>query len=168
MRAAPCLSTWSCSGWGLPCRLCCQSRGALLPHHFTLTGCIARRRRYIFCCTGRRLTPPRHYLAPCPTEPGLSSMRINTHSGCLANSPPTSVRRRAPRDKRRRNRQSARSASAARYNALRSCPVQRAATWAALDGPKASDSSRSNLSVSIGGGGACRAPPSTMTNSPFC
>ena len=27
----------SCSGWGLPCRPCCQVRGALLPHHFTLT-----------------------------------------------------------------------------------------------------------------------------------
>ena len=28
---------WSCSGWGLPCRRCYQRRGALLPHHFTLT-----------------------------------------------------------------------------------------------------------------------------------
>ena len=25
------------------------------------------------CCTCRRLTPPRRYLAPCPMEPGLSS-----------------------------------------------------------------------------------------------
>ena len=30
-------------------------------------------RRFIFCGTFRRLTPPRHYLAPCPLEPGLSS-----------------------------------------------------------------------------------------------
>jgi len=30
-------SIWSCSGWGLPCHCCCQQRGALLPHHFTLT-----------------------------------------------------------------------------------------------------------------------------------
>ena len=30
----------SCSRWGLPCRPCCQGRGALLPHRFTL----ARRR----------------------------------------------------------------------------------------------------------------------------
>src|SRR5512147_1298610 len=29
---------WSCSGWGFPCHVCCQARGALLPHHFTLTG----------------------------------------------------------------------------------------------------------------------------------
>ena len=28
---------WSCSGWGLPCRPCYHVRGALLPHHFTLT-----------------------------------------------------------------------------------------------------------------------------------
>ncbi len=31
-------------------------------------------RRYLFCCTFRRLTPPRCYLAPCPVEPGLSSL----------------------------------------------------------------------------------------------
>ncbi len=31
-------------------------------------------RRYIFCGTFRRLTPPRRYLAPCPVEPGLSSI----------------------------------------------------------------------------------------------
>ena len=30
-------------------------------------------RRYTFCCTFHRLTPPRRYLAPCPAEPGLSS-----------------------------------------------------------------------------------------------
>jgi hypothetical protein len=28
---------WSCSAWGLPCRQNCSCRGALLPHHFTLT-----------------------------------------------------------------------------------------------------------------------------------
>ena len=30
-------------------------------------------RRFAFCGTFRRLSPPRHYLAPCPLEPGLSS-----------------------------------------------------------------------------------------------
>ncbi len=30
-------------------------------------------RRSTLCCTFRRLTSPRHYLAPCPMEPGLSS-----------------------------------------------------------------------------------------------
>ena len=28
---------WHCSRWGLPCRPCCQGRGGLLPHRFTLT-----------------------------------------------------------------------------------------------------------------------------------
>ena len=61
---------WSCSEWGLPCHSCYQERGALLPHPFTLT---SRGWRFPFCCTGRRLTPPRRYLALCPVEPGLSS-----------------------------------------------------------------------------------------------
>ena len=51
---------------------CYQSRGALLPHHFTLT-CSKMSWRYAFCCTSRRFTPPRRYLAPCSMEPGLSS-----------------------------------------------------------------------------------------------
>jgi len=33
----------------------------------------SRHRRFAFCCTVRGLAPPRHYLAPCPMEPGLSS-----------------------------------------------------------------------------------------------
>jgi hypothetical protein len=52
---------------------CYQPRGALLPHPFTLTGACALRRSTL-CCTFRRLTPPRHYLALCPMEPGLSSL----------------------------------------------------------------------------------------------
>ena len=31
-------------------------------------------RRFVFCGTFRRLTPPRRYLALCPLEPGLSSI----------------------------------------------------------------------------------------------
>jgi hypothetical protein len=31
------LPIWPCSDWGLPCHDCCQSRGGLLPHLFTLT-----------------------------------------------------------------------------------------------------------------------------------
>jgi len=50
-------------------------RGALLPHLFTLTCALAGHRRFAFCCTGRQLTLPRRYLAPCPVEPGLSSTR---------------------------------------------------------------------------------------------
>ena len=33
-------------------------------------------RRFAFCCAVRRLAPPRRYLAPCPSEPGLSSMHL--------------------------------------------------------------------------------------------
>ena len=57
-----------------PAAECCHPRGALLPHHFTLTGTMALR-RYIFCGTFRRLAPPRRYLALWPMEPGLSSQR---------------------------------------------------------------------------------------------
>ena len=60
---------------------CYQPRGALLPHPFTLTGSglpsltirHLELRRFAFCCTFRRFTPPRRYLALCPVEPGLSS-----------------------------------------------------------------------------------------------
>jgi len=65
---------------------CYHARGALLPHHFTLTG---RIRRYPFCCTFRRLAPPRRYLAPCPAEPGLSSG--NESQRLLGRLPPTRV-----------------------------------------------------------------------------
>ncbi len=51
-------------------------RGALLPHPFTLTCALAGHRRSALCCTGRQLTLPRSYLALCPMEPGLSSMRL--------------------------------------------------------------------------------------------
>jgi len=75
-------SIWSCSEWGLPCHYCYQQRGALLPHHFNLTctpGSKTRgHRRYVFCCTFRRLTPPRCYLALCPVEPGLSSVSLQS------------------------------------------------------------------------------------------
>jgi hypothetical protein len=38
------------------------------------------------CCTCRRLTPPRRYLAPCPVEPGLSSplKHINMNRAAIA------------------------------------------------------------------------------------
>ena len=56
---------------------CYQSCGALLPHPFTLTFHFSEKKRYwrrsTLCCTFRRFTPPRRYLAPCPMKPGLSS-----------------------------------------------------------------------------------------------
>src|SRR5262249_20190387 len=64
----------SCSRWGLPCRLCYQRRGALLPHPFTLT--LLRQGyggRFAFCCTVPGVAPAGGYPAPCFLEPGLSS-----------------------------------------------------------------------------------------------
>jgi hypothetical protein len=82
-----CPPIWSCSRRGLPCHFRYRKRGALLPHHFTLTAVPRESRRYIFCGTFRRLAPPRRYLAPRPAEPGLSSPHINDlGSDCLADS----------------------------------------------------------------------------------
>ena len=80
--------TWPCSGWGLPCH------AALAPHavssYLTVsplprTSCDAVR-RFVFCCTFRRLAPPRRYLAPCSVEPGLSSARSSRDAVVLADS----------------------------------------------------------------------------------
>ena len=79
---------WPCSRWGLPCRPCCHVRGALLPHHFTLTCATLSggTSAVSFCCTFRGLAPPRRYLAPCPKEPGLSSAFREKYSDRLADS----------------------------------------------------------------------------------
>ncbi len=49
----------SCSRWGLPCRPCCQGRGALLPHRFALargTGPVLHG-RFVFCGTVPGVAP---------------------------------------------------------------------------------------------------------------
>jgi len=66
-----------CSRWGLPCQSCCQSRGELLPHRFTLA---PRAGRSILCGAFRRVSPPGHYPAPSlhgvrtflPGDPGIT------------------------------------------------------------------------------------------------
>lgn len=40
----------------------------------------ADHRQFALCCTGRGF-PPRRYLAPCPMEPGLSSLRPSPRRG---------------------------------------------------------------------------------------
>src|SRR5688572_8633690 len=65
-----CFPIWSCSVRGLACHTCCQLRGGLLPHLFTLT---RFPKRYVFCATIRRVAPPGYYPAHCPVEFGLSS-----------------------------------------------------------------------------------------------
>lgn len=76
---------WPCSRWGLPCRpvtrLAVRSYRTISP----LPRALAGRSAVSFCCTFRRLAPPRRYLAPCPVEPGLSSafFRMTRLSGRL-------------------------------------------------------------------------------------
>src|ERR1700744_3096663 len=53
-RAAPEFPIWPCTRWGFPCRVACASRGALLPHLFTLTVGLAPNGGLIFCGTFRR------------------------------------------------------------------------------------------------------------------
>ena len=65
---------WPCSRRECLAGPVARTRGALLPHPFTLAG-RANGWRSALCCTCRRLAPPRDYLAPCPVEPGLSSSR---------------------------------------------------------------------------------------------
>ena len=67
---------WSCSEWGLPChKLLPVARCALTApfHPYLILLLLKGHRRSTLCCTFRRLTPPRHYLALYPAEPGLSS-----------------------------------------------------------------------------------------------
>ena len=87
---AACPPIWPCSKRGLPCRRVlpptrCALTAPFHPYRHLLAKAL---RRFAFCCTFRGLTPPRHYLAPCPVEPGLSSMptREGGHRGCLADS----------------------------------------------------------------------------------
>ena len=79
----------SCSRWGLPCRAALAPRAVrsyrtVSPSPRTSRDAV---RLSVLCCTVRRLTPPRRYLAPCPVEPGLSSkhLRASRLSGRLRN-----------------------------------------------------------------------------------
>ena len=64
---------WSCSGWSLPCHTLLPEVRCALTAPFHPYRHVNMLRRSSLCCTCRRLTPPRRYLAPCPLEPGLSS-----------------------------------------------------------------------------------------------
>ena len=57
----------SCSRWGLPCRPCCQGRGALLPRRFALARGPRLRdlhERFVFCGTFPGVAPAGRYPAP--------------------------------------------------------------------------------------------------------
>ena len=59
---------WSCSGWSLPCHTLLPEVRCALTAPFHPYRHVNMLRRSSLCCTCRRLTPPRRYLAPCPLE----------------------------------------------------------------------------------------------------
>ena len=59
-RAAPGFPIWPCTRWGFPCRVACASRGALLPHLFTLTASNRLRRfNFLWHCPSESLSTSR-------------------------------------------------------------------------------------------------------------
>ena len=118
-REAP---IWHCSGWGLPCRSCYQSRGGLLPHRFTVTTLLPkadpRGRGSLFSVAlSLGLPPPGVTRHPCQRESGLSSIpdliRDRGHPALRA---PWSYARPTPASTGKRR---ARSAASARSVASR-------------------------------------------------
>ena len=88
---------WSCSRWGLPCRECYHPRGALLPHHFTLTvAACAALRRYLSVALSVGSRPPGvtwHLALWSPDFPPCAY----AHSDCLADSWDGTIRRNVPK-----------------------------------------------------------------------
>lgn len=112
-------------GW-LPSSWCALTA----PFHPYL--CLALRgmrghRRFALCCTFRRLTPPRRYLASHPVEPGLSSTCTMARRDCLADSAAVIFARNA-------------RVQPPPYRAFRGAPVNSAANLAAVDGGRCSTS----------------------------
>lgn len=70
----------SCSRWGLPCRSCCQSRGGLLPHPFTLT--TTDRGGLLSVALSLGSPPPAINRHRVSMEPGLSSPAAFRLRGC--------------------------------------------------------------------------------------
>jgi len=70
---------WSCSVWGFPCHRHYWRRGALLPHHFTLTP-IAQGGIFSVALSvnGPWRPPPGRYPAHRSVEFGLSSPRLRS------------------------------------------------------------------------------------------
>src|SRR5262249_54348059 len=75
-----------CSRWGLPCRLRCRKRGALLPHRFTLAaGTFPGGRRcggLVSVALSLGLPPPDVIRYRMSMEPGLSSAPALPSSAC--------------------------------------------------------------------------------------
>src|SRR5687768_16637047 len=81
-----------CSGWGLPCRFPLGTRGALLPHRFTLARAdVSRRRVGGLFSVALSFESPRQAVGqhPCSVEPGLSSRTL--FRGVPANASPAAA-----------------------------------------------------------------------------
>jgi hypothetical protein len=73
----------SCSRWGLPCRFRCRTRGALLPHLFTLAASREGRSGSFSVALSLGLPPPEVIRHRMSMEPGLSSPFRERPSGRL-------------------------------------------------------------------------------------
>ena len=147
-----CSPIWSCSEWGLPCHATLSSRAVRsyrtvspLPR----TPCDAVRRS-VLCCTVRRLTPPRRYLALCPMEPGLSSkcLRTSRPSGRLAGIVP---RETVEHQKRRRPSSFLAGVGTNGYGAAQSAPIRLRHLPPLRRGREAEDAAIWNPSPACGG-----------------
>ena len=73
-RAAPRFPIWPCTRWGFPCRVACASRGALLPHLFTITAGLRRRLfHFLWHFPSASLETGRLRVSQ-PNKPGLRSI----------------------------------------------------------------------------------------------
>ncbi len=79
LETAIAVPIWSCSRWGLPCRLRCRRRGALLPHHFNLAA--DYRGGLLSVALSLELPPPDVIRHRVSVEPGLSSHLRATRFG---------------------------------------------------------------------------------------
>ncbi len=148
-RRAPCgacFPIWSCSRWGLPCRDCCQPRGALLPHRFTLTTPALQQRSAVYFLL--------HFPWACAPQalPGTSPYGARTflpdaefppcHGGCPAGSQRHSTLSSSPVPDAK--------LSASAYTACRRRPSPSATTAAAREGARCGSSRRNQRRASAG------------------
>jgi len=82
---SPVVPMRSCSRWGLPCRFRCRSRGALLPHPFTLAG--PRVGGLLSVALSLGSPPPDVIRHRVLVEPGLSSPGAGRKTGAEGGHP---------------------------------------------------------------------------------
>src|ERR1035437_2704578 len=70
-QAAPRFPIWPCTRWGFPCRVACASRGALLPHLFTLATGLRRWRFNFLWHFPSKSLPTFRLRVSQPNKPGL-------------------------------------------------------------------------------------------------